>query len=258
MPTSAPPPDPTTDGLTRRRTVGGSHPTGSDELSFGSAPSSSVLVDDSSPPSPSGTPPFPPILSRRSTGSGESTSSLSGTGSPRFEIHDDDPLFSGLSLLDFLNVLDAHLEVWTRPLRRKSVTWREKADRLLDEAKQKGRETFKVPPLPSVPAFDLGEGLAGFRADRELREGAERKVLSPKDRERLERKYREVRTRMRDSVQKLVVKWEEECVHFRLSPRGGVGVDTEGSPPADLDCAAQENRPPARQGAHAPVPSTHR
>lgn len=227
-------------------------------MSFGSAPSSSVLVDDSSPPSPSGTPPFPPILSRRSTGSGESTSSLSGTGSPRFEIHDDDPLFSGLSLLDFLNVLDAHLEVWTRPLRRKSVTWREKADRLLDEAKQKGRETFKVPPLPSVPAFDLGEGLAGFRADRELREGAERKVLSPKDRERLERKYREVRTRMRDSVQKLVVKWEEECVHFRLWPRGGVGVDREGSPPADLDCAAQENRPPARQGAHAPVPSTHR
>ncbi|GAA5935340.1 hypothetical protein JCM3775_006246 [Rhodotorula graminis] len=211
--TAAAPPDPASESLSRRRTVATSHPAGDGPLASSST-FSSATPDDSSPPSPTGTPPFPPTLSRRSTGSGDSTSS--GTGSPRFEIHDDDPLFSGLSLLDFLNVLDAHLEVWTRPLRRKSVTWREKADRLLDEAKQKGRDTFKVPPLPSVPAFDLGEGLGFSRAAtgggefREAGVAGERKVLSQKDRERLERKYREVRTRMRDSVQKLVVKWEEE------------------------------------------------
>ncbi|GAA6053798.1 hypothetical protein JCM3770_003041 [Rhodotorula araucariae] len=198
-PAATVPPEPDRDGLLRRRTVATSHPAGT-----ASAPPSEPTTPAFEP----STPPFMPTLSRRSTGSGESTSS-SGTGSPRFEIHDDDPLFSGLSLLDFLNVLDAHLEVWTRPLRRKSVTWRERADRLLDEAKQKGRDTFKVPPLPNVPAFDLGEGL-GFRTDRELREFADRKVLSQKDRERLERKYREVRTRMRDSVSKVIVKWEEE------------------------------------------------
>ncbi|BGP40119.1 hypothetical protein JCM10450v2_004096 [Rhodotorula kratochvilovae] len=199
------PPEPDRDGPLRRRTVATSHPAGTASVSGSSAPAPSEPTTPAYEPS---TPPFPPTFSRRSTGSGESTSS-SGTGSPRFEIHDDDPLFSGLSLLDFLNVLDAHLEVWTRPLRRKSVTWREKADRLLDEAKQKGRDTFKVPPLPTVPAFDLGEGLS-FRGEREFREGAERKVLSAKDRERLERKYREVRARMRDSVSKVIVKWEEE------------------------------------------------
>ena len=123
---------------------------------------------------------------------------------------------SGLSLLDFLNVLDAHLELLTRPLRRKSVTWREKADRLVDQAKQKGRETFKV-QLPSVPAFDLGESVGFPRDAKSTDDGTmggdrrkEKRVLSARDKERLERKYREVRARMRDSIAKVVIKWEEE------------------------------------------------
>lgn len=56
--------------------------------------------------------------------------------------------------------------------------------------------------MPEVPAFDLGAEL----------ETTSRKVLTQKDRERLERKYREVRGKTKDSVAKLMVKWEEECV----------------------------------------------
>lgn len=228
------PPDPAPEGM-RRRTLASSTPaTASSTLGLTDSPALDATASaSSSPPSPALeplTPPFRPAFSRtNSTNGGSSSSSSSSTSnSPRFDLPEDDPLFSGLSLLDLLNVLDAHIELLTRPLRRKSVSWKTKADRLLDEAKQRGRETFKV-QLPSVPAFDLGEGL-GFAAGREReREGGaaslqERKVLSQKDRERLERKYREVRERMRQSIAKLVVKWEEECVRSRrfcLSPRSG-------------------------------------
>ncbi|BGO91426.1 hypothetical protein NBRC10512v2_003696 [Rhodotorula toruloides] len=213
------PPDPTSEGM-RRRTLASSTPaTASSTLGLTDSPAlNATAYASSSPPSPALeplTPPFRPAFSRtNSTNGGSSSSSSSTSNSPRFDLPEDDPLFSGLSLLDLLNVLDAHIELLTRPLRRKSVSWKTKADRLLDEAKQRGRETFKV-QLPSVPAFDLGEGL-GFAAGREReREGGaaslqERKVLSQKDRERLERKYREVRERMRQSIAKLVVKWEEE------------------------------------------------
>ncbi|KWU47155.1 hypothetical protein RHOSPDRAFT_31293 [Rhodotorula sp. JG-1b] len=159
------------------------------------------------------TPPFRPVFSR--TNSSTYGGSSTGTGSPQFDLSDED-LLSGLSLLDFLNVLDAHLELLTRPLRRKSVTWREKADRLVDQAKQKGRETFKV-QLPSVPAFDLGESVGFPRDVKGSDDGTmgadrrkEKRVLSARDKERLERKYREVRARMRDSIAKVVIKWEEE------------------------------------------------
>lgn len=187
----------------RRNTNGGA---ASPEFTPSSYPSSPALEPV--------TPPFRPVFSRTNS-SGSSTGT--GSGSPQFDLPDDD-LLSGLSLLDFLNVLDAHLELLTRPLRRKSVTWREKADRLVDQAKQKGRETFKV-QLPSVPAFDLGEGIgfprdyAGSGTDDGVgRDGRrrEKRVLSARDRERLERKYREVRGRMRDSIAKVVIKWEEE------------------------------------------------
>ncbi|GAA6023084.1 hypothetical protein JCM8202_004666 [Rhodotorula sphaerocarpa] len=171
------------------------------------------------PPSPAFepvTPPFRPVFSRTNSSGDTNSNGTSGTGSPQFDLPDDD-LLSGLSLLDFLNVLDAHLELLTRPLRRKSVTWREKADRLVDQAKQKGRETFKV-QLPSVPAFDLGESVGFSREaakssavdDGTVDRRKEKRVLSAKDRERLERKYREVRGRMRESIAKVVIKWEEE------------------------------------------------
>ncbi|GAA5820310.1 hypothetical protein JCM11251_005567 [Rhodosporidiobolus azoricus] len=189
------PPDPSPEGL-RRRSMPTSGPTAS----------SSSSSANSTPPSPDSatisptlapvTPPFRPTFSRSST---ESTSS----GSPRFDLPEDEFFPSGFSLLELLNVFDAHLELFTRPLRRKSVTWREKADKLLDEAKTKGGanlKELKVKLLPDVPAFDLNfVGLEG-----------ERKVLSQRDRERLERKYKEVRERTRTSVAKLVVKWEEE------------------------------------------------
>ncbi|GAA5868142.1 hypothetical protein JCM3774_001034 [Rhodotorula dairenensis] len=163
------------------------------------------------------TPPFRPVFSRTNSSAygGGSSGSSSGTGSPQFDLPDDD-LLSGLSLLDFLNILDAHLELLTRPLRRKSVSWREKADRLVDQAKQKGRETFKV-QLPTVPAFDLGESVGFPREVKGLDHDEtatdrrkEKRVLSARDKERLERKYREVRGRMRDSIAKVVIKWEEE------------------------------------------------
>ncbi|GAA5909656.1 hypothetical protein JCM6882_008456 [Rhodosporidiobolus microsporus] len=183
------PPDPSPEGL-RRRSLATSAP--ADSSSGGTSSQSSPPFPPSPGPLPN-TPPLRPTFSRSSTDSGGSA-----TGSPRFDPPDDDPLFSGLSLLELLNVFDAHLELFTRPLRRKSVSWKEKADKLLDEAKTKANlRDFKV-KLPEVPAFDLNFG------------EADRKVLSQRDRERLERKYREVRNRTRESVSKLVVKWEEE------------------------------------------------
>lgn len=192
------------DGLRRRGAAGGVV----DSPDF--APSSSYPESPALEPI---TPPFRPVFSR--TNSSTYGGSSTGTGSPQFDLSDED-LLSGLSLLDFLNVLDAHLELLTRPLRRKSVTWREKADRLVDQAKQKGRETFKV-QLPSVPAFDLGESVGFPRDAKGTDDGTvggdrrkEKRVLSARDKERLERKYREVRARMRDSIAKVVIKWEEE------------------------------------------------
>ncbi|GAA5856791.1 hypothetical protein JCM8547_008846 [Rhodosporidiobolus lusitaniae] len=203
------PPDPSPEGLRRRSAPA------SDNASPSLVPLSPPLQASSSSSAVEAgetSPLFRPVFSRTSTDSGDSSSpssssssSSSGTGSPRFVLRDsdDDPLFSGLSLLSLLSTLDAHVELFTRPLRRKSVSWREKADKLLDEAKARavagGLGEFKLKvPLPDVPAFDLNGGIG------------ERKVLSQKDRERLERKFREVREKTRGSVQKLVVKWEEE------------------------------------------------
>lgn len=210
------------------------------------------------PPSPAFepvTPPFRPVFSRTNSSGDTNSNGTSGTGSPQFDLPDDD-LLSGLSLLDFLNVLDAHLELLTRPLRRKSVTWREKADRLVDQAKQKGRETFKV-QLPSVPAFDLGESVGFSREaakssavdDGTVDRRKEKRVLSAKDRERLERKYREVRGRMRESIAKVVIKWEEEYVSLELRSCS-TGTDARHLP--------QENCPPPGQGAHGSSPSLAR
>ncbi|GAA6013892.1 hypothetical protein JCM10207_008225 [Rhodosporidiobolus poonsookiae] len=197
------PPDPAPEGL-RRRSLATSAPASTDP----SLPSSPPFE----PTSPALAPISPylrPTLSRSSTASDGSSS---GTGSPRFDLPDDDPLFSGLSLLDLFNVFDAHLELLTRPLRRKSVSWREKADRLIDEAKAKGKELQgRVPlKLPDVPSFDLNFGGGGAGGADGVGVGIDRKVLSQRDRERLERKYKEVRAKTRESVSKLMVKWEEE------------------------------------------------
>lgn len=206
------------DGLRRRTAATAATSGGAGAAAAAASGSPDMTPASSYPESPAFepvTPPFRPVFSRTNSSAYASSGSSTGTGSPQFDLPDDD-LLSGLSLLDFLNILDAHLELLTRPLRRKSVSWREKADRLVDQAKQKGRETFKV-QLPSVPAFDLGESVGfprevkglehdGTSADRRR----EKRVLSARDKERLERKYREVRARMRDSIAKVVIKWEEE------------------------------------------------
>ncbi|GAA5982742.1 hypothetical protein JCM5350_006233 [Sporobolomyces pararoseus] len=173
-----------------------------------SAPSSTKPdVTDSLPPSPSlvpTTPPVRPTLSRTSTDSNGTSSSSS-----RFEISEEDP-FAAFSLLDVLNVLDAHWDLWTRPLRRKSVSWKSKADKLLDDAKQKGRE-FKLPaPFNDFPVVGSRNASGSGGTNTPAGTRGEFAGLSQKERERLERKYKEVRERMRGSVAKLVVKWEEE------------------------------------------------
>ncbi|GAA6022316.1 hypothetical protein JCM11491_005261 [Sporobolomyces phaffii] len=211
--TEPPLPDVPQEGLRRRSAPSSTKPSTSDVLLS--------AASDSLPPSPAlvaaaddGPQHHRPTLSRTSTDSnGTSTSS-------RFEISDEDP-FSAFSLLDFLNVVDAHWDLWTRPLRRKSVTWRSKADKLLDDAKQKGRE-FKLPAafneFPGVAGISRGSmsasggGGSGGTTSPAAAGGARGEFagLSQKERERLERKYREVRERMRGSMSKLVVKWEEE------------------------------------------------
>ncbi|GAA5858017.1 hypothetical protein JCM1840_001004 [Sporobolomyces johnsonii] len=152
---------------------------------------STLPSSPSLPPSPA----LRPTLSRSSTDSG------SFSNGARFDLTEDDPLFSVLSLLDLFNVVDAHWDLWTRPLRRKSVSWKSKADKLLDEAKQKSRE------LKEFTAFELGRSMTADSFGGYPREPV---MLSQKDKERLERKYKEMRARMRENVSKLMVKWEEE------------------------------------------------
>lgn len=59
--------------------------------------------------------------------------------------------------------------------------------------------------LPKLPRVNSDLFLAGM-----LDEG--REVISAKDREKLEKKYKEIRGRGRESLKKLSQKWEEECV----------------------------------------------
>ncbi|CEQ39624.1 SPOSA6832_01159, partial [Sporobolomyces salmonicolor] len=189
---AASPPSPDARASTlRHRTVVTSNPASS---AMDVTPSSaSTPLTPSLPPSPA----LRPTLSHSSTDSGSSSSS------PRFDLTEDDPLFSVLSLLDLFNVVDAHWDLWTRPLRRKSVSWISKADKLLDDAKQKSREFKEF----KVPTFELGRSMTADGFGGNQREPA---VLSQKDKERLERKYKEMRARMRENVSKLMVKWEEE------------------------------------------------
>lgn len=69
---------------------------------------------------------------------------------------------------------------------------REKADRLVEESRARAQKIQKI-KLPRVNVLD-------DTLD----------ALSPKDRESLERKYKEVRDRTLDSFRKLSQKWEEE------------------------------------------------
>ncbi|KAK4701866.1 hypothetical protein P7C70_g4364, partial [Phenoliferia sp. Uapishka_3] len=160
--------------------------------------STSLPADLPSSSTSSSTPPLTtegqsstPPLATPSVATGEST--------PYFISDQDDPFFSGLSLLDLLVVVDAHLELWTRGLRKSAVTFREKADKLVEESKARVEKIQRI-KLPRVNS----ETFLSSMLDET------REVLSPKDREKLERKYRELRQKTRDSMKILSVKWEEE------------------------------------------------
>lgn len=134
-----------------------------------------------------------PSLTRSSTNStsaGEATPSLS-----EYDSFED----SGNTLLELLVVLDAHLELWSRGLRKTSYKWRERADALVDDtlsrAQKLQEKAIKLPRLKSE-AF-----LSGMLEDR---------VLSAKDREKMLEKYKEVRVMTRESLKKISQKWEEE------------------------------------------------
>jgi hypothetical protein len=129
--------------------------------------------------------PTRPPLSRATT----------GDSTPSFELSDEDLLFSGLSLLDLLVLLDAHLELWTRGLRRKSVHLKSKAEQFVEESKARAQKI----KLPKVNSEQFLNRLAEDNV-----------VLSVKDRERLERRYKEVRHKTVENMRKLSQKWEEE------------------------------------------------
>lgn len=139
------------------------------------------------------TTPTRPSLARSSTNStsaGEATPSLS-----EYDSFED----SGNTFLELLVVLDAHLELWSRGLRKTSYKWRERADALVDDtlsrAQKLQEKAIKLPRLKSE-AF-----LSGMLEDS---------VLSAKDREKMLEKYKEVRVMTRESLKKISQKWEEE------------------------------------------------
>lgn len=111
-----------------------------------------------------------------------------------------------MPLLDMLVVVDAHLELWTRSLRRKAAPWRSKADKLVEESRERARNKIEEARAKvKLPRVSSEQFLSSMLEDSGVKE-----VLSPKDREKLERRYREVRERAKESLKKLSVKWEEE------------------------------------------------
>lgn len=147
-----------------------------------------------SPPTPP-SPPSRPSLSRTQTGDLPHT----------FDLSNDEPLFS-MPLLDMLVVVDAHLELWTRSLRRKAAPWRSKADKLVEESRERARNKIEEARAKvKLPRVSSEQFLSSMLEDSGVKE-----VLSPKDGEKLERRYREVRERAKESLKKLSVKWEEE------------------------------------------------
>ncbi|KAL8287418.1 hypothetical protein RQP46_003276 [Phenoliferia psychrophenolica] len=127
--------------------------------------------------------------------------SSTGEHTPAFDISEEDPWAAMGGLSDLLIVVDAHLELWTRGLRKRAVTIRETADRLVEESKARAHKIPRI-KLPRVNSETL---LAGM-----LDESREIISISAKDKEKLERKYRELRQKTRESLRLISVKWEEE------------------------------------------------
>lgn len=78
--------------------------------------------------------------------------------------------------------------------------YRSKADRLVEESKVLAAAKLKA-----------AERRDAFMASSSLFGGEGKDVVfSAKDREKLERRYREIRGKTRDSLKRLLRKWEEE------------------------------------------------
>lgn len=149
-----------------------------------------------------------------------SASQRDGTQTPTPAWMDDGTadLFDGMGLLDMLLALDAHIELWTRGIRKNAVSWRcviallyhqwkeanracehrEKADKLVEESRIRAQK-IKLPRVPSDKFLS-----SMLDPDREVL------VLSQKDRERLEKTYKEVRQRANEAFKVVVQQWEEE------------------------------------------------
>ncbi|KAM0791159.1 hypothetical protein ACM66B_005644 [Microbotryomycetes sp. NB124-2] len=148
-----------------------------------------------------------------------SSSSTSSSPSPSLSFSDDDETPFSYPLLDLLVILDAHLELWTRSLRRRTGPWRSKADKLVEQSRKKARDVVEKGNeslLKRVKSDKLLSGLLLKDSDNEQpdssssRTGGERQVFSRRDRDRLENKLKEVRTKTIESMKKLSQKWEEE------------------------------------------------
>lgn len=121
-------------------------------------------------------------------------------------------------LLDVLVTLEAHAELWTRTLRQRTAPWKSRADRLLDESRAKAKQRIdavgtKIPRVKSehlLLALGGGGGNGTGFDETGSGRGAPARVLSPKDREKLEKRYRELRSKMAGNLQRLSQKWEEE------------------------------------------------
>lgn len=107
-----------------------------------------------------------------------------------------------MGLLDLLTSVDAHIDLWSRELRKSSSAWKEKAELLVEDGRKRAEKLQRqhLPRLKSevnLFSFGLGDG------NRDV-------LLTAKDKERLEKKYREVRAKTTESLKKLSQKWEEE------------------------------------------------
>lgn len=77
---------------------------------------------------------------------------------------------------------------------------REKADRLVEESKARAAQKMPRIKLPRVNSEQFIERML------------DESPISAKDKEKLERKYRELRHKTRDTLKSISVRWEEECV----------------------------------------------
>lgn len=102
-------------------------------------------------------------------------------------------LYEGLGLLDFLSFVDAHLDLYSRKLRKRTGELKQSADRLAQEA---DISTEKVKQRLKVIAKETWE-----------RDGI---ILDQARREKLERKLKDTRELMRNELRGLSEKLKEE------------------------------------------------